>query len=246
MKRRNIKLIIEYDGTNFSGWQIQPHPRTVQEVLQDAIHNVTGEEVALNGSGRTDAGVHAYGQTANFHTDTKLETDALKRAINANLPDDVVVKVVEEAPEDFHARFSAKSKTYLYAIKRGHVRPVIERRTALYVAYDLDLSSMMEAADLFMGEHDFSAFAIKTEDDKDCVRLIEAIEIDDKDEYIFIRITGNGFLRKMVRSIVGTLLEVGRGKLKIDDVKNAIDKQDKTVVGATAASHGLCLLEVKY
>jgi tRNA pseudouridine38-40 synthase len=246
----NFKLLIQYDGTNFHGWQIQKNKRTVQGELQKVLSLLEGKKVYVYGSGRTDAGVHAEGQVANVKLTKPFSPEKLQKAINANLEKDLRVLNIEEVSDDFHARFSAKSKTYLYRIINADVVSPFWFRYALHETHPLDISKIKEAAKIFVGKHDWSAFS--SADNKSKVRRILETKVEvywDKramNEIIEIYITGDGFLRYMVRSIVGTLLEIGKGKKEIHQVKEAILTGNKKLAGQTAPAHGLTLLKVSY
>jgi len=243
---RNVKLTIEYEGSGYAGWQVQTNGLSIQEVLQVAIAAVTGEpEVKLIGSGRTDAGVHAAGQVANFRTETTIPAEALPHAINTKLPDDVAVLAAEDVPEGFHARYSAKGKTYRYSILNRRIRsPLARARTAL-VSRPLDVAAMRMAARDIVGEHDFAAFQSKP-NGKPSVRTVTGLTVETVGEQIDVLITGNGFLYNMVRAIAGTLIEVGLGKRAPDSLAELIRSCDRSRAGPTAPAQGLCLLEVKY
>ncbi|MFH1731334.1 MAG: tRNA pseudouridine(38-40) synthase TruA [Planctomycetota bacterium] len=243
---RNVKLTIEYDGTNYAGWQVQPNGTGVQEVVQDAIARITGETaVKLIGSGRTDAGVHAAGQAANFMTDSNIPAGDLVHAINSKLPDDVAIVGAEDVPADFHARYSAKSKTYRYSILNRAVRGPLERSRCHFVRKKLDVAAMREAAKSFVGEHDFAAFQSKP-DGKSSVRRITKLDIEANGEKIDISVAANGFLYNMVRAIAGTLIEVGLGARPPGSITELIGSRDRAAAGPTAPAHGLCLMKVEY
>ena len=248
----NFRLLIQYDGTEFHGWQVQSGERTVQGELTKVVSLLEGSEVFVCGSGRTDAGVHAEGQVANIKLTREFTPEKLRAAINGNLGKDVRVLDVTEVPEDFHARFSAKGKTYLYRLINAPVISPFWVRHAAHEARKLDIERMKQAAQMFLGEHDWTAFSAAQSDSEDRVRTItefsvsERIEKRAKSRMIEFRITGNGFLRYMVRSIVGTLFEVGRGEKDFDTIRTAIESGDRNLAGATAPAHGLTLLKVYY
>jgi len=248
----NYKLLIQYDGTDFHGWQVQENDRTIQGELERVISTLEGEPVRVIGSGRTDAGVHAEGQVANVVIHKPYSPIRLQKAINGNLWRDIRIMNVEEAEEQFHARFSAKRKTYLYRVVNAPVMSPFWRRFAQHEGRPLDVALMNDAARLFLGEHDWTAFASAHSDGENKVREIFEFNINSKwDErarasLIEFEITANGFLRYMVRSIVGTLLEVGRGEREIETVQTAIVSGDRKYCGATAAAKGLTLLKVEY
>lgn len=249
----NFKLLIQYDGTDFHGWQVQENDRTIQGELERVIGMLVDGEVSVTGSGRTDAGVHAAGQVANVHLpDGKFTAEKLKAAINGNLWRDIRVMKCEEADDEFHARFSAKKKTYLYRIVNAPVMSPFWRRFAHFESKPLDVGRMSEAARLFLGEHDWTAFSSARSDGDSRVRTILDMTVDsDWDDMaqgvmIEIRATATGFLRYMVRSIVGTLIEVGRGEKDFDTIQTAIITCDRSLAGKTAPSQGLTLLQVDY
>jgi tRNA pseudouridine38-40 synthase len=243
---RNVKLTIEYDGTDYAGWQVQPNGTSVQAVVQDAIAAITGEtSVKLIGSGRTDAGVHAAGQVANFRTGSTIPAADLVHAINSKLPADVAVVAAEDAPDDFHARYSATSKTYRYAILNRAVRSPLERRRTAFVRGTLDLAAMRRAARHVVGEHDFACFQSKP-DGKPSVRTLTRCDVERSGDGIAITVAANGFLYNMVRAIAGTLIEVGLGRREPDSVAGLIASRDRSLAGPTAPPAGLCLMRVEY
>ncbi len=249
----NIKLIIEYDGTDYAGWQQQKKDKTVQEVLYKAIVKVVNEEIVLHGAGRTDAGTHATGQVANFETRSNIPAHNLIQAINYYLPKDIVVKSAKKMPREFHSRYSAKSKIYRYTILNNNIRNVIGRDYCYYYSTDLDIEKMQKASKVLIGRHDFSTF--KSKSGATCrassgrvssVRTIKKLEIRKKGKYLLFTIEADGFLYKMVRSIVGTLLEVGRGKMTINEFRKTVRSGIRARAGNTVPANGLCLLRVKY
>lgn len=248
----NYKLLIQYDGTDFHGWQVQENDRTIQGELERVISTLEGDPVRVTGSGRTDAGVHAEGQVANIHLNKEWTTVKLQKAINGNLWRDIRIMSVEEAGDQFHARFSAKQKTYVYRVINAPVMSPFWRRFAHHEGRPLDVGRMNDAARLFLGEHDWSAFASVHTDGESKVRDVRRFNITSKwDErarasLIEFEITANGFLRYMVRSIVGTLLEVGRGERELDSVQTGILTGDRKHAGMTATAKGLTLFKVDY
>ncbi len=244
---RNIKLIIEYDGTAYAGWQVQPNGVSIQEVMQTAIGKITGEpDVKLTGSGRTDAGVHAAGQVANFKTNTNIPAENLVHAINTKLPEDIAVVAAEDVPANFHARYSARSKTYQYSILNRAIRSPLSRNRCAQVRGPLDLAAMRSAATHFIGEHDFAAFQSKPDDKKNSVRTVTRLDIESEGPLIRITVAANGFLYNMVRAIAGTLIEVGLGKRTPESIAPLIASRDRSASGPTAPARGLCLLKVEY
>lgn len=249
----NFKLLIQYDGTDFHGWQVQENDRTIQGELERVIGMLVDAEVSVIGSGRTDAGVHAEGQVANVHiASDKFTPEKLKHAINGNLWRDIRIMKCERAPDEFHARFSAKSKTYLYRIVNAPVISPFWRRFAHHESRPLDVARMNDAARFFLGEHDWTAFASAKSDGESRVRNITDFIVESHWErnadaqIIEFRITAKGFLRYMVRSIVGTLIEVGRGEKTSDTIQTAIVTGDRNLAGKTALAQGLTLLKVEY
>ena len=244
---RNIKIIVEYDGTYYHGWQRQPNDITIQQVLEEKIGTITQEKVTLISSGRTDAGVHAVNQVANFRTESTINTENLLRAINSLLPADIVVKELLDVDETFHARYDAKSKSYFYQIYNSSIRTALYRNYSWHVFYPLDVSAMREALSLLIGTHDFSSFCGADDDAANHVRTVMTADIEQrKDHLIVISLNANGFLRYMVRNVVGTLVDVGRGKITVADFSHIMDAQDRTKAGMTAPPHGLFLKEVWY
>ncbi|MEZ5345803.1 MAG: tRNA pseudouridine(38-40) synthase TruA [Pyrinomonadaceae bacterium] len=248
----NYKLTIQYDGTDFHGWQVQNNQRTVQGELERVVSLLEDSEVHVAGSGRTDAGVHAEGQIATVKLAREFKPQKLRAAINGNLRSDVRVVEVEEADEDFHARFSAKGKTYLYRVINSPVISPFWARYAHHDARPLDVAKMNEKARFFLGEHDWTAFSNAKSDSESKIRTIDGFDVESRWEerskasMIEFRISGNGFLRYMVRSIVGTMLEVGRGERDPDTIQAAIVSGDRDLAGITAPANGLTLLEVHY
>jgi tRNA pseudouridine38-40 synthase len=248
----NFKLTIQYDGTDFHGWQIQENQRTVQGELERVIGMIENAEVNIIGSGRTDAGVHAEALTANVRLNRPFTPENLRNAINGNLRRDVRIMNVEKVDEDFHARFSAKGKTYVYRVVNAPVMSPFWLRFAHHEARPLDVGRMNDAARLFLGEHDWTAFSSARSDSENKVRTINEFTIESfwdsraAASLIEFRITGTGFLRYMVRSIVGTMLEVGRGEKDSDTILTAIVTGDRSLAGKTAPANGLTLFKVYY
>lgn len=243
---RNIKLIIEYDGKGFNGWQKQPDRLNIQGEIEKAIEEITGEKVDLTASGRTDAGVHSLGQTANFKTDSKIPTEKFAKAINSRLKKSIVIKSAEEVDEKFHSRYSVKSKTYRYIINNSENGTAIYRGLEYHVPMKLDYEKMNEAIKYFIGEHDFKAFKASGTSSKSSVRKILDGNVRKEGERVIIEVTGTGFLYNMVRIISGTLLDVGLGKIKPEDIHSIIESKDRTKAGKTLPAHGLYLLQVNY
>ena len=243
---RNIKLTIEYDGKDFNGWQKQPNKLNIQGTIEQAIKCVTGEDVELNASGRTDAGVHALGQVANFKTNSKIPIEKFAIAINSRLKKSIVIKKAEEVDERFHSRLNCKKKTYRYIINNSEEGSAIYRNLETHIPQKLDISKMEQALKYFEGEHDFKAFKASGTSSKSSVRTIYEAKIYQKGEKIFIELTGNGFLYNMVRIIVGTLVDVGTGKIKPEDIPQIINEGKRENAGKTLPPNGLYLLNVMY
>jgi tRNA pseudouridine38-40 synthase len=248
----NYKLLLQYDGTDFHGWQVQNDLRTVQGELERVLSLLEDAEVHVAGSGRTDAGVHAEGQIANVKLNREFKPDKLRGAINGNSFRDIRVMNVVEVEDDFHARFSARGKTYIYRVLNSAVMSPFWTRYSLHEARPLDINRMNDCARLFLGEHDWTAFSNAQSDSENKVRTVNEFRVESywddraKASLIEFQISGNGFLRYMVRSIVGTLLEVGRGEKDSDTIQTAIVTRDRGLVGATAPAKGLTLKEVHY
>jgi len=244
---RNFKMVVEYDGSAYRGWQRQKNGLSIQQVLEEAIKKITGQKVSVIGSGRTDAGVHALNQVASFRCATKLTANSIYLGVNSVLPEDIVVKEMEEVPFEFHAQRDVKSKIYVYKICNQKLRPALGRNYSWFVRFDLDLAKMRQAAKYLIGTHDFSCFCATGTDVQDRVRTIKNIGIKNAQEgNIEIIVEAKGFLKYMVRNIIGTLVEVGRGKREPEEMKKIIDSRDRKIAGATAPAHGLFLMEVIY
>jgi tRNA pseudouridine38-40 synthase len=243
---RNIKLIIEYDGTNYAGWQKQNNAVTIQEVVEKAIKEITKEDVKLIGSSRTDTGVHAKGFVANFYTECKIPDEKIKDAINSKLPDDIVILKSHRVDEDFHARYNSAGKTYVYTILNRRERAAIDRNYMYHYKGQLNIEMMEQASKYLLGTHDFSAFKNKGSSVRTSVRTISDIKIINKDSIIKIYVTADGFLYNMVRIIVGTLVEAGIGKIKPECIKKILNSKDRTRAGKSAPPQGLCLMKVYY
>lgn len=244
---RNIKLTLEFDGTAYAGWQVQPEQATVQGTLIHAIERLTGEKVRLTGVGRTDAGVHALAYVANFSTISTIGLKGIRDGLNTLLPEDIAVMSVEEPHLDFNANASAKSKTYLYKVFNGDYRTPLNRHRAWSVSWPLDVEEMRRGAALMVGEQDFTSFCATRSDVEHCVREVLSVDIEEAGSgYLHFTVKGRGFLRHMVRIMVGTLVTVGRGKLSAGDVSKIIEARDRTVAPYTAPPEGLYLLKVEY
>jgi len=244
---RNIKLNIQYDGSRYQGWQrLADNENTIQNKIESVISSLVKEEVQLVGSGRTDAGVHAENQVANFLSRSKVSCNDILHHCYTYLPHDIVIKAAIEVPTPFHARFNAKEKTYRYTIDNNLRHDVFSRKYALHMPESLDINIMREAAEIFIGEHDFRSFTKLHSKTKSTVRNIFGIVIDTPAPFITIRITGNGFLYKMVRIISGALIAAGRHQISLLELKSILEKKDKNNPIEPAAPHGLCLEEIKY
>lgn len=258
---RNIRLIIQYDGTNYHGWQFQPNGISIQQVIEEAIFSITQERSRLIASGRTDAGVHAISQLANFKTGSLLETTKMQKGLNSILPKDIVILETQEVPLEFHSTVIAKRKIYRYYIYNSQIPDAFSFRYAKFIPYFLNVSSMKLASNYFTGTHDFSAFRSSSCEAKTAVRTIFRIEVSQKlsdtgknsdTENFFdpcqitIEVEGNGFLKNMVRNIVGTLIEVGRKKLEPETIKKILASRDRREAGPTASPQGLYLVQVFY
>ena len=243
---RNIKLTIEYDGKDFNGWQKQPNKLNIQGTIEQAIKSITGEDVELNASGRTDAGVHALGQVANFKTNSHIPIEKFAIAINSKLKRSIVIKKAEEVDERFHSRLSCKRKTYRYIINNSEEGSAIYRNLETHIPQKLDVDKMKEAVKYFEGEHDFKAFKASGTSSKNSVRTIFEANIYQKENRVYIELTGNGFLYNMVRIIAGTLVEVGIGKIEPKDIPEIIKEGKREKAGKTLPPNGLYLVKVMY
>ncbi|HVM62609.1 MAG TPA: tRNA pseudouridine(38-40) synthase TruA [Verrucomicrobiae bacterium] len=245
--RRHFKLTIAYDGTNYAGWQLQPNGRTIQEAVEGALAKIAGAKVRVHGSGRTDAGVHARGQVANVSFGTQLAPGTLRRALNANLPEDIRVQHVQEADARFHARFSAKGKEYRYQIDCGAAADPFLRAYAWHHPRPLDVAAMRQAARLLKGRHDFAALSANPmRDVETTVRTISKLSVTKRGGLVTITVVANGFLYKMVRSIVGALVKVGEGRMTVEQLQNVVKAKKRTALVETAPAHGLFLWRVDY
>ncbi|MBR6033255.1 MAG: tRNA pseudouridine(38-40) synthase TruA [Clostridia bacterium] len=243
---RNIKIIIEYNGKGFNGWQKQPTKLNIQGEIERAIFDVTGENVELYASGRTDAGVHSFGQVANFKIENPIPIDKIPLALNSKLKKTIIIKSAEEVDEKFHARYNCKGKKYRYVINNSLCGSAIFHDLEYHMPLKLDIDKMKEASKFFIGEHDFRAFRASGTSSKSSVRTIYNIEIRQDGDRIFIEYTGNGFMYNMVRIITGTLVDVGLGRIKCDEIPDIIESKDRTRAGKTLPAHGLYLMEVYY
>jgi len=265
---RNIKLLIEYDGTNYCGWQVQPGLDTIQGFIESSLHKITKSHTQLIGAGRTDAGVHALGQVANFKTDSRMTPEQFKMALNSVLPKDIVIRCAEEVEDGFHARYSAIGRTYQYTILNETTPSALFRNYVYQVFQKVDVGSMDEACRLLIGTHNFASFALSGDPVRNFIRTVESAkcEIDDKGftgyqlflpknkrdfdynegRIIKFRINANAFLRGMVRSIAGTLLEMGKGKIHPEAILDILKAEDRSKAGPSLPSKGLCLISVSF
>ena len=234
---RNIKIVIEYNGKGFNGWQKQPGKLNIQGEIERAIFEVTGETVELYASGRTDAGVHSFGQTANFKINNSISINKIPLALNSKLKKTIVIKSAEEVDERFHARFNCKGKKYRYVINNSLCGSAIFRDFEYHMPIKLDVDRMEKAAKYFIGEHDFKAFRASGTSSKSSVRTIYNVQIKEEGDRISIEYTGNGFLYNMVRILTGTLVEVGLGKIEPENIPQIIESKDRTKAGKTLPAH---------
>ena len=244
--QQNYRLTIAYDGTRFFGWERQPGKDTIQGKLEAVLGELQGAPVNVIGAGRTDAGVHARAMTANVVLDTALTPEEIRDYMNRYLPDAIAVREVKEAAPRFHARYNALGKTYRYTVFVGEVKPVFDRKYVTLLPYAPDVERMRQAAAYLTGEHDFAAFCGNPRMKKSTVRTVDAIDIQQRKDRITFTFHGNGFLQNMVRILVGTLLEVGRGFWEPEQVQAILDSRDRKQAGPTAPPEGLCLMKVDY
>jgi len=244
---RNVRLLVEYDGTDFHGWQVQPQVRTVQGELQDALRTMTGESASVKGASRTDAGVHALGQVAHFMTSSRIATEQFAKGLTALTGPDVAVVASEEVSESFSARRNARGKIYRYALWNGRAPSPIRRRTSWHVRGALDLSAIRTAAGHLVGRHDFAAFRAASCDQPTTIREILGLEVSGATgDLVEVTIEGTAFLQHMVRIMVGTLVEVGLGRRPPEEVAAIRESLDRRRAGQTGPAHGLCLVKVHY
>lgn len=251
---RNIKLTLEYDGTNYAGWQCQrlkvkrqkAKIKTIQETIERAIEKILQQKIKLMGSGRTDAGVSAIGQVANFKTDSNISLDKLQRALNPLLPRDIVITKIEEVREGFHSRFDAKSKVYCYTILNRSYPSALFKDRVYFYPYPLDVKLMQRQARVLLGRHNFKAFQASDKKERNTIRTVKKLKITQDKDLIYIEIEADGFLYNMVRNIVGTLIEIGRGRFPKGSLKKILLSRDRKLAGPTVPACGLCLVKVKY
>ena len=243
---RNIKLTIEYDGKDYKGWQKQPNKLNIQGEIERAIETITGEKIELIGSGRTDAGVNAINQIANFKTESKIETSKIPYALNAQLKKSIIIKSAEDVDEKFHSRYGCKRKTYQYTINNTEHGTAIYRNMQYHFSTKLDENKMNEAVQYLIGEHDFKSFKASGTSSKSSVRIIYKAKVWRESDLVKIELTGNGFLYNMIRIIAGTLIDVGIGKIQPKEIKHILELKDRTKAGKTLPACGLCLMNVQY
>ena len=243
---RNIKITIEYDGKDFNGWQKQPNKLNIQGEIERAIEEITGEKVELIASGRTDAGVHAIGQVANFKIEKDIPIEKIPYALNSKLKKSIRIKESEEVPEKFHSRYTCKKKTYRYVINNSVQGTAIYRNLQYHFPEKLDENKMNEAAGYLIGEHDFKSFKASGTSSKSSVRTIFDAKVTREGELVIIELTGNGFLYNMVRIIAGTLIDVGINKINPEDIKSILEAKDRLKAGKTLPPNGLYLVNVEY
>ncbi len=253
MENRTIKLTIAYDGTNYCGWQKQNNSTSIQSVLEEKLSIITNNEVTLHGAGRTDAGVHALSMNAHFNSQSQIPCQSLQNGLNSLLPKAIQITGVTDESADFHARYSAKAKTYFYQIHTGHVQLPTERLYALHVPFKLDLEAMKNCLQIICGTHDFSSFEASGSRDKakktgrGAFRTILSARLKETDKNVYqFEITGDGFLRHMVRNLVGTILEVGKNKRTVNEFHAILKAKNRAAAGPTAPAHGLFLKEIYY
>lgn len=244
MKR--VKMVVAYDGTNYCGWQVQPNGITVEEVLNRSLSNLLGEKIEVMGASRTDSGVHSLGNVAVFDTNTRMPADKIAFALNQRLPEDIVVQGSCEVPSDWHPRYQESTKTYEYRILNRTFRMPTRRLDTYFYHYPLDVEQMSEAASYLVGTHDFASFCAANAQVKSTVRTIYSCTAQKENDIITIRVTGNGFLYNMVRIIAGTLIEVGAGKRRPEEIKDILAAENRDAAGPTAPAQGLTMMGIEY
>jgi tRNA pseudouridine38-40 synthase len=243
---RNVKLTISYDGTDYSGWQFQKNGRSIQETIGKALRSILGEKVSLTASGRTDAGVHAEAQVVNFRTHSKIPLKNIRMALNSRLPKDIVICRAQAAAPRFNAQHDARSKLYRYTIANADFVSPFVRRFAARCFYSLDIAAMRKGGRCLEGRHDFSAFRAADGGERDPFRKIMRIRIEKRGSLVYIYMEADGFLYNMARTIVGTLIEAGRGKIAPEDIRKMLRRKKRRFCGPTAPAKGLCLVKVRY
>ena len=238
-EERNIKLIIEYDGTNYHGWQRQPNAISVQQTIEQVLNKITKQRICIIGAGRTDSGVHACGQVANFKTKCSIPIEKVPNALNSILPKDIIIKDAVLAAEEFHARYAAKGKKYSYIINHTKFPSAFRRNLEYHYPQKLDIEGINNAMQIFIGSHDFKGFMSTGGEIRETIRTIFNFDLKQEEERLIFEISGNGFLYNMVRIIIGTLIDVGRRKINISDIQEALIKGDRSKAGKTAPPQGL-------
>ena len=241
-----VKMVVAYDGTNYSGWQVQPNGVTIEQKLNEALTELLGEEIKVTGASRTDAGVHSLGNVCVFDTNTRMPAEKISYALNQRLPEDIVVQDSCEVDETFHPRFSKSRKTYEYRILNRRFRMPTRRLDTYFYHHPLDTERMQAAAELLVGEHDFKSFCAVNAQSQTSVRTIYECSVTKKDDIITIRVIGNGFLYNMVRIIAGTLIKVGAGDFSPADIRSILEARDRSAAGPTAPAHGLTMIGLEY
>ena len=246
MEKKRVRLIVAYDGTNYHGWQVQPGVVTIESELNRCLSALLQEEIQVIGASRTDSGVHALGNVAVFDTIARMPAEKISYALNQRLPEDIRIQKSEEVAADWHPRYCDSRKTYEYHIYRGEFPMPIKRLYSLHTYHKLDVAKMKDAASYLEGEHDFKSFCQTGAQVESTIRTIYKVEVVENGAELIIRVCGNGFLYNMVRIIVGTLLEVGQGKRKPEDMKHIIEAKDRAAAGPTAPAHGLLLYKYEF
>ena len=246
MTVRTIKLIVQYDGSRYRGWQIQPGKKTIQGELVEAVSSLVGIRTHVHGASRTDAGVSALGQVALFEVDSPIPTENFPNAINGRLPRDIVVTAAEEAPPKFDLMGGVRNKLYRYTIFTGRYRPVLRLNRCWHIPKKLDAAAMNQAAKLLVGTKDFKSFATAKDRRDETVRTIFRCEVTTEDKWVYVDVEGDGFLYNMVRNIVGTLVDFGVGRWEPEKISEILDVKDRTAAGRLAPPEGLCLMWIKY
>jgi len=246
MSKKRVRLTVAYDGTAYHGWQVQPGAVTIESKLNECLSDLLKEEIQVIGASRTDSGVHARGNIAVFDTQARMPAEKISYALNQRLPEDIRIQKAEEVPLDWHPRHCDSRKTYEYRIYRGQFPMPLNRLYALFTYHKLDVEKMREAACYLVGEHDFKSFCQTGAQVETTVRRIYSLEVAEQEEDLVIRVCGGGFLYNMVRIIVGTLLEVGQGKRRPQDMQEILEKRDRSAAGPTAPAHGLTLIKYEF
>lgn len=243
---KNYRMLIEYDGTKYHGWERKTNVDTIQGKLEGVLEAMTGSEVKVIGAGRTDAGVHAKGMVANVHLDIEMSEEELRDYMNRYLPDDICIREIKLVSDRFHSRYNAVGKTYQYTCYVGKTKPVFNRRYVNMISESIDIDAIKRAADLLVGEHDFMSFCGNPKMKKSTVRQIYSIQVEVKDDILSLTYHGSGFLQYMVRILSGTLLEIGSGKRTVESISELLELRDRSKAGFTAPAKGLCLIKVDY